>query len=589
MRRFVRVLYVGVILACIVCAPTANVAASVNSFYFSDFSGDYYLSKDSDGRSKLRVIETLTAEFPDFDQNKGIERAIPSMYDGHSVSFHLESLTRNGQTEPVYSQTTKNSNVVIGTGTDEYVHGTQVYQFTYTLSDVTKDFGDHQEFYWDINGTEWSQYFGQVTARVHLTDDLVSASTGDTNCIEGAYGSKDRTCVVNKADPKELVFTSNGRINARETMTIVAGFKAGTFVSRPWSPLDLLIYAPLLVCGIGIVGTIYIWRRFGRNAPGRGTIVPEYLPPKNVPVLLAGELYGATSKAVTAQIIDLAVRHNIRITETETDGLFGKSSNYSIELLSLDGLGETELRTVDDLFVSREIGTVYTFQKTDTGTGIRLQASMSEIAKKAESDGFRHRHKKATYILVAGSIGIMAMIFVFFVVGAQTAGFVLFISFIVGIITVILMGIAAANLRPLTVTGRELYDYLKGLEMYIKLTEADRLKVLQSPTGAEKTPVDTTDNVQIVKIYERVLPYAVLFGLEKDWAKELAIRYDQNNSQPDWYSGSSAFNAAVFASSLSNFSSTATNFSSPASSSSSGLGGGGFSGGGGGGGGGGGR
>lgn len=589
MKRIGLVIVATVVSICAVLVPGTQASADVNSFYFSDFSGEYYLSKDTSGRSKLRVVEMLTAEFPDFDQNKGIERAIPAVYDGHSVAFHLESLTRNGQPEPVYSQTTKNNNVVIGTGTDEYVRGTQTYQFTYTLSDVTKDFGDHQEFYWDINGTEWSQAFENVTARVHLSDDLIPAFTGDTNCIEGAYGSKDTVCAVNKTDPKELVFTSNGRINAGETMTIVTGFKAGTFTARPWSPIDALQFVPIVLFSAGIVGALYVWRRFGRNAPGKGTIIPEYLPPKNVPVLLAGELYGATSKAVTAQIIDLAVRHNIRITETETDGLFGKSSNYSIELLSVDGMDDIELRTIDDLFVSREIGTVYTFQKTDTATGSRLRDSTAAVARKSDADGYRQSHKTATVVLVGAIIAMIVVFIILFASNGENVGPIVAVSFAVGMVAVLLTSLTIAHLRPLTEKGREVYDYLKGLEMYIKLAEADRLKILQSPTGAEKTPVNTADSARVVRLYERVLPYAVLFGLEKDWAKVLAIRYEQMGSQPDWYSGSAAFNAAVFASSLSNFSSTATNFSSPSSSSSSGLGGGGFSGGGGGGGGGGGR
>jgi hypothetical protein len=41
--------------------------AGVNDFTFKEFVGDYYLSKDTDGRSRLKVVETFTAEFPDFD------------------------------------------------------------------------------------------------------------------------------------------------------------------------------------------------------------------------------------------------------------------------------------------------------------------------------------------------------------------------------------------------------------------------------------------------------------------------------------------------------------------------------------------
>jgi uncharacterized membrane protein YgcG len=88
-------------------------------------------------------------------------------------------------------------------------------------------------------------------------------------------------------------------------------------------------------------------------------------------------------------------------------------------------------------------------------------------------------------------------------------------------------------------------------------------------------------------LFESLLPYAMLFSLEKDWAKQFQDVYTQ---PPDWYNGNwAAFNAGYLVSSISNFNSvSAVTFTSPSSSGSSGFGGGGFSGGGGGGGGGGG-
>ena len=123
------------------------------------------------------------------------------------------------------------------------------------------------------------------------------------------------------------------------------------------------------------------------------------------------------------------------------------------------------------------------------------------------------------------------------------------------------------------------------------LGEQERLQVLQSPQGADKTPVDISDTAQIVRLYERVLPYAVLFGLEKEWAKVLEVHYGETGASPSWYHGTSAFNAAMLGSAISGFSSSAvSSFAPPSSSSGSGFSsGGGFSGGGFGGGGGGGR
>jgi uncharacterized membrane protein len=146
------------------------------------------------------------------------------------------------------------------------------------------------------------------------------------------------------------------------------------------------------------------------------------------------------------------------------------------------------------------------------------------------------------------------------------------------------------TIRPLTDKGLELRRYLAGLKQYIELAEKDRLKVLQSPEGAAKTGVTISGDgdKKLIKLYERTLPYAVLFGQEKEWNKQLAVRYESTGSSPDWYVGHSAFNAAVFTSSMNDFSSSMNSYGASSSSSSGGSSGGGSSGGGGGGGGGGG-
>jgi uncharacterized membrane protein len=95
--------------------------------------------------------------------------------------------------------------------------------------------------------------------------------------------------------------------------------------------------------------------------------------------------------------------------------------------------------------------------------------------------------------------------------------------------------------------------------------------------------VDTSDPRVMLKLYETLLPYAVVFGQEKEWARELAVLYGEGSS-PTWYVGSAGFNAAAFSSGISNLSSS----SASASSTSGGSSGGGSAGGGGGGGGGGG-
>jgi uncharacterized membrane protein YgcG len=159
---------------------------------------------------------------------------------------------------------------------------------------------------------------------------------------------------------------------------------------------------------------------------------------------------------------------------------------------------------------------------------------------------------------------------------------------------------AGVVMRPavLTDAGAEQRDYLLGVRDYLQLAEADRFRMLQSPEGAER--VDVGDKVQLVKLYEKLLPFAVLWGIEREWSKELAVYYEEGVASPDWYVSSSTFNSILFAQTLAGLNSSVTTTATPipVSSSWSGSGGGsfsggsfggGFSGGGGGGGGGGGR
>jgi uncharacterized membrane protein YgcG len=153
----------------------------------------------------------------------------------------------------------------------------------------------------------------------------------------------------------------------------------------------------------------------------------------------------------------------------------------------------------------------------------------------------------------------------------------------VGAVVVEFSIIAMMSRKPLTAAGAEVRDHLRGLKEFIEWAEADRIRMLQSPQGAERIRIDSTDVRQILWLYELLLPYAVVFGQEKQWAKELAVLYGAGNS-PTWYVGTSGFNASSFSSGISTLSSS----TSSSSSTSGGSGGGGSAGGGGGGGGGGG-
>jgi uncharacterized membrane protein len=128
-------------------------------------------------------------------------------------------------------------------------------------------------------------------------------------------------------------------------------------------------------------------------------------------------------------------------------------------------------------------------------------------------------------------------------------------------------------------------EHAEGLKLYLSVAEKDRLEKLQAPNAVYMPHTNAPE--QTVQLFEKLLPYAIVLNVEKEWAKQFEHLYTQ---QPDWYQGNyTAFNTGYLVGALSGGFSAAvsSSFAPPSSSSGSGFSGG-FSGGGGGGGGGGG-
>ncbi len=583
MKRFA--VWVGLGIA-VALAATTSVHASVNDFEFQSFEADYYLSADSVGRSTLKTVEKLTAEFPSFDQNHGIERVIPKNYDGHSTSLHIESVTDESGRKLNYTTYDSNSNEVLRIGDgDKYVRGTQTYVITYTQRDVTKYFADTKddEFYWDTNGMQWLQPFGVVTARVHIADSLKPTFTKEIACYKGVEGSTKQCEITTDGS---VVTAHASSLGAGENMTIAVGFTAGTFRGYEpslWDRVVMIWWMTVFISSlIGIIAIIWLsirYSKISKRTKELNPIAPEYIPPKNTSVLTASQIGDDTRAVTTAQIIDFAVRHFITITQTKEKSLW-KPAEYELEIVKpAEGLTLEEQDFIRGLFGVTEVGAKLQTKslKNNYVLSTKLQKNSKSLTERIKGN-YDLRHKDEAVSKSFKRQGLVILI-----LSLITLSPILLIAAVVAYI-------CGWTIRPLTDKGLALRRYLTGLKMYIEVAEKDRIKMLQSPEGAEKTGVKIKDSSdkKLVKLYERVLPYAVLFGQEKEWNKLLAIQYENSGSSPDWYVGHGAFNAVIFTSAMNDFSNSMNSYSASTSSSSGGSSGGGSSGGGGGGGGGGG-
>jgi uncharacterized membrane protein YgcG len=655
-------------LAAPAIATPSSASSGVQDFEFESYSADYYLGRDAAGHATLRTVETFVARFPDFDQNRGMIRAIPNDYDGVPLRTSVESVVDETGAPVPYEQSVSGGFTELALGTDDFVHGRTTYTISYTQRNVVRAFADtnDDEFYWDTNGTGFPQPFGSASARVHVDPSLTEYLTGDTACYRGAQGSTDTCDIVHTPDAAGDTFSATVRdLGPGENLTVVVAFAYGTFVQVPAEeqpdsgyPDDVNPFFPgetetpwwvdagsvgsLLIVVLGTAFTV-VWRFVKpSSSKGSGIIIPQYTPPKDLNLLEASELVGRRGSGLPAQLVSFAVQGKLRILDYPVTA---SGARYTLQLLDLDGLDTTELdlmkavfgdgaidhlarleasgildastmgmissffggeTTLQDAALPR-IGAIQEVGVVDDQAATAIATVRSAVRKSVMSRGWLQKRTPVVGVIAAAVMFIMCFV---------SMGFFILSSFflapnpwgILGFVLALLgcfvcVGFAYRPPVP-TAAGAEHRDYLLGIRDYLKLAEEDRFRMLQSPEGAERVRAEGLDirqPAQRVKLYEKLLPFAVLWGVERDWAKELTILYGAD--APDWFVSSGSFDAGAFSSALGSIATTTIARQTPSTSSSSGSSwsgssggsfsggssGGGFSGGGGGGGGGGGR
>lgn len=560
-------------------------AQSTNNFTISSFDAKMKLSRDDEKHSKLEVTETIVADFPEFDQNHGLERAFVKEYDGHKISFELGSVTNEHGDNLEHSW--NGDSLRIGNA-DTFVHGRNTYVISYTMRDVTRYFDDvnRDELYWDVLGTDWQVPISQARVNLEIDPDLQSLLTENKACYIGSSGSTDSCELAQQG----LEFTTQShQLSPGQGITIAIGFEPGTFAPYKRTLIEQLaviwIWMQVIGTPLAVIYLILLLTHWGLQSKRKnnlGTVVPEYIPPKEASVTTSARVGKYSGSAMTAQMLDLAVRHYIKIYEVKEKRIMFPAE-YEIEISrDISQLRQEEQELLKDMFGSLPVSG----QRLNLN---KLKNNNAYYKRTLNNNGDLDKLIRGEYQLeepdeqrkkLTQRNAKWSLVFT-----------VLFLSPAWLIVAIVLYEVAHYSWQ-LTEKGLSLKRYLEGLKLYISVAETERIKLLQSPDGAEKVRSITTDDVAkdpklLVKLYERVLPYAVLFGQEKEWNKQLGSYYESAGSSPDWYAGQSAFNATMFSSAMSNFSQANTSVSSY-SSSSGGSAGGGFSGGGGGGGGGGG-
>jgi uncharacterized membrane protein len=524
-----------------------------------------------DENADTEVIETIDLDFTN-ESHRGIERSIPYKYEnGRNIDLDfIKASNPNGEDWKV--KTFKNNGyffIQMTTQDDDQRHGKESYQVSYVLKNVINFFDTHDEFYWNVNGNEWVVTAQSIEATVNLPGSFKQEDL-QIDCFTGSHGETRKDCSWELTTPSTIEFQTTSPLVEYENLSIVVGLEKGILAPPTgWEKIKytylsfIIDNLPILLIPFTLIGMTTLWYKKGRDDQSvKSTVIPHYVPPENLTPSEVGTIIDekVDPKDITATIIEYAIKGNILITEVEEKKLIGSSKDYQLEIVKiLPPLRAYEKLILDQFFPLNQVGEKIKISKMKNKFYKKVEKIRTQIFKDLiKKDYFPHDPStiRSIYLTTGGVIAFIS----FNIMG------VLPLDWAVGLI--VSAGIIAlfSKIMPRkTRKGTEVYYQLKGLYEYIDTAEKDRLKFQE-------------DNLIM---FEKLLPYAVAFGIAKKWAKAFDGLLTE---APSWFN-SATFNNnfAVFhlVDSLDNFSKNMVSdiTSKPSGSGGSWSGGSGFSGG----------
>lgn len=539
-------------------------ALPVHAEKINDFQVKIDIQKDG----KIKVEEKILYDFETASKH-GIYREIPTVKtnkDGKNFRMDLNVASVVDENNAPYNFSTSyigsqdNLNIKIGDA-NIFVTGPHTYIINYEVGGAITYFSDHDELYWNITGNNWDYPIEKSSVEILLPGELKDEQI-KTICYTGISGSTTQNCSLSSTSGKVIGSTSTP-LSAQEGFTTVVSFPVGLIAHLEPKPVvnffDTWIgKITLLILGLAAffwyivlpLAIPIVWWTQGRDPKAmQGEVRAWFDPPvtqkgRALTPAEVGTLVdeSADTRDVFAAIIDLARRGYFKIVEKKKgDFSFIKQKNDDISLQPyekelLDGIfevGDKEVR-LKDLEIAETVDSV-----------------KNNLYKSLTSEGFFPQNPQTVR-----TIWMVIAVFALF-----TGNFFLaIVAFVFGRVMPkkTLYGVNQANV------GKSLKNFLISQERQLEFQAKNQM------------------------FFEKLLPYAIAFGVEKVWAQRFK---DITLNSPDWYQG---YNNRVFTtayligslnSSYSSFRSSATpttsssGFSSGFSGGSSGGGGGGGGGG----------
>jgi len=598
----------------------------------------------------LKVQESISAYCLHREIVHGIYRDFPTKYKTkygfiQNTTFELSETTIDGKSAPYDIKKLENGvRVYIGDPSKLIRIGNHNFYISYITKRQLGYFKDHDEFNYNITGNGWVFPTNSVFAtiifpfQIPKEDISVKGYTGQQNSRE-EYATISTTYSGNGTT---VYVRTTKKLMSYEGLTVFVSFPKG-YISSPSSVQKVkVLFLDNLSLIVGFIGLILLsiyyigmWFWIGRD-PEKGVIIPNFKPPRNISPAAMRFInrMAFDTKMVTAAIINLAVNGYIKIVED-------KGKFTIIKLKELTGMSKDEESLINKLF--RGKCTEFTFEsKRHAKIRNSIEAFKYRLKNVYENEFFKINFRYLIPSIILSVFLLLAIIviealnypdvfslFIFVIVwipisiitfkiffinpwqklkiekvnyipNLVTSIFLAFFGIVIVTIDIVILKeivrittvwvvllvfaiitmfcIAREALKAHTKIGRSLLDKIEGFKMFLETTEKEKIKLLYK------------DLPKSLTVFEKFLPYAIAFDIEKVWSKKFSdeisqIQKSDTEHFATWYSGTGSFTSS-FGSSLSGSLGVTISSSSTAPGSSGGGGGGSGGGGGGGGGGG---
>jgi len=530
--KFRRIAAVALIL--LVCIAGA-VSAQSKTLHWQRVDVDITVNLDG----TMRIEETQEIVFTSGTVTLGTRDMDTSLLEGISdveVSEGGRGYLRNRAGSPyTFSTSQQGGDFRIKWHFPETGDASHVYTLAYTVHGGLRYYEGGDQVWWKAVFPNRSFSVNSSVVTVHLPQGTA---------VQEAESYFTST-LLEKLDDRTLRFTSEERMGAGQELEVRVQYTPGVVAGSPASwqeqadaaaaeqekqveynnstrPMINLIVGgvSLFLLIMGPVGLYALWYTKGRDVPVK--LVADYLPepPSSLPPSVAGTLVDeqADMEDILAAIVDLSRRGVMEMEEVEEKGILGIGSKrdfvYRLKEMP-DDLRTFEKTLLSSVFKGRD-------ERKLSDLKEKFYTTIPKIKKQLYQEvvdlGFFRRSPEKVRSTYAGlGIGLLFAVVALGVCGlaslSQYSEYVICIPISLGV-SALGMIFLARVMPSKSHEGSEaaarweaFKRYLKDIDKYTNLEEAQ-------------------------DIFERYLPYAIAFGLDKDFIRKFAA---VETPAPDWY------------------------------------------------------